>query len=83
MIYRKNPTSYAPEDQQDFEAAVIRAIRGLSIDGSQYISHRDICYYNDWHCTPATSRRIGILLKRKLFLIKVNSRNTYKIPEAA
>ena len=82
MIYRRNPTGYAPADDAEFEATVISAINGLSIDGSVYISHRDICYYNGWHCTPATSRRIGILLKHRLCLIKVNSRN-YKIPEAA
>lgn len=83
MIYRRRLTGTAPADQDEFERKVIEAIRVMNQEGSVYISHMDICYYNNWICNVGTSRRIGMFLKRKLALIKVNTRNSYKIPEAA
>lgn len=83
MIYKRYLTGSAPADQNEFEAAVAATLRTMALDGSVYISHNDICYYNNWQCTAATSRRIGILLKNKMALIRVNSRNTYRLPEVA
>lgn len=72
-----------PENNEEFESAVLRAIKTIKNDGSNSFSHKDICNYNKWNFTWRTSRRIGILLNSKFSLIRVNSRSTYSIPEVA
>ena len=82
MCPSKNFTD-APTDQAEFDRSVMSAIQRLREDGSHHITHSDICYYNQWIFNLSTSRRIGILLRERYSLIKVNSRNTYLMPEVA
>lgn len=82
MIWSKNFTE-PPENPEEFEAAVLKAVEKMRNDGSIWVSHKDICLYNRWVFSINTSRRIGAVLNSKFSLIRISNRTIYRIPEAA
>jgi len=82
MIWSKEKVE-PPENNEEFETSVLRAIESMRNDGSIYFSYRDICQYNRWVISRMTSKRIGQVLNSKFSLIRMNNQNTYRIPEAA
>lgn len=61
---RKRGLTPAPEDQDEFEAAIITAINALHNDGSIYFYSKTIAQYNNWIRTRSTLARISYTLKK-------------------
>lgn len=72
-----------PEDPDMFETLVLKAVEMIRDDGSNYISHKDICLYNRWYFSRRTSQRIGRVLNNRFSLIRISNRTIYMMPEAA
>ena len=68
-----------PEDDGEFDAAVIRALEDMRAHGSQTFTVRQIFHVAEWRRNHRNEKRVSLLIKR-LQCERVN-RKHYTIPQ--